>query len=92
MSTTDRRRVYGVELRLPGNKRGVYVGQTGVDPQERLEVHLSGSRYGSGIVQRYGTKIAFVLPAVHGIQAAEALERATARKLRKQGVVVKGGH
>ncbi len=92
MSDSAPRRVYGIELRLPNGKRGVYVGQTGVDPHERLAVHLSGSRYGAGVVQRYGTRIAFVLPPVRGIAAAEAQERATAAKLRRQGVIVKGGH
>ena len=86
------RHVYGIALSLPNGKKGIYVGQTGVDPAERLAVHLSGSRYGSGVVNHYGTKIAFVLPGVVGIPAAEALEKATAKRLRRQGHTVFGGH
>lgn len=91
-------RVYTIELsaeaarRLRATKPVVYVGQTALPPSERLEHHLAGGPPSSRWVRHYGVRVMDVSCAVTTRSAAEALERATARKLKHAGYAVVGGH
>lgn len=72
----------------------VYVGMTGLKPEERFENHKAGKK-ASMVVQRFGLKL---LPELYEVfnpmpfEAAVAMERDLAADLRKQGYTVAGGH
>lgn len=93
--------VYVVELsdraaqRLLPDKPVVYVGQTALDPDERLRKHWRGER-SSSWVRNYGLRLLPELSArVPRLSSrAEALEweARLAQELDAQGYVVKGGH
>lgn len=84
--------VYVIELTLPSRKPGVYVGQTHLDPQVRLEHHLRGGPPASRWVRHYGTRVAAVAGPYATRNAAERAETQTAAKYRRAGYAVKGGH
>lgn len=72
----------------------VYVGMTGLPPEERLANHLAGYK-ASSHVRRYGRRL---LPELFAhlnplpYEAAVEMERDLAEDLRRQGYTVTGGH
>ena len=72
----------------------VYVGMTGLTPEERFQNHKSGKK-ASSVVQSFGVKL---LPELYEIynpmpfEAAAVMEQELAADLRKQGFTVAGGH
>lgn len=72
----------------------VYVGMTGLTPEERFANHKSGLKSAS-LVQRHGVRL---LPELFEIfnpmpfDVAAAMERELAEDLRRQGYTVAGGH
>ena len=72
----------------------VYVGMSGLDPQERFIRHKQGIQSAKW-VERYGLRL---LPELYAhfnpmpFEAAVELERDLAEDLRAQGFTVAGGH
>jgi hypothetical protein len=72
----------------------VYVGMTGLTPQERFANHKSGIK-AARIVQRYGLRL---LPELYEVfnpmpfDVAAQMERELAEDLRAQGYTVAGGY
>ena len=90
-------RLRAVRLANPGRdpkKPCVYVGLTGLPPQERFANHLRGVK-SSGFVQRYGVQL---LPELYAhlnpmpYEAAAQMEMDLAEDLRRLGYTVTGGH
>ena len=79
--------------RDPG-KPCVYVGMTGLSPDERFANHKSGVK-AAGIVKKHGVRL---LPELYEIfnpmpfDVAVSMEQELAEDLRKQGFAVAGGH
>jgi hypothetical protein len=76
------------------NKPCVYVGMTGLTPDERLLNHRKGVK-SSRIVEQYGVRLmpelfAWLNPMP--FDAAVQMERDLAEDLRMQGYTVAGGH
>ncbi len=76
------------------SKPCVYVGMTGLDPEERLANHKNGIK-AARIVERYGIRLlpelyAWLNPMPFG--AASRMEQDLAEDLRSQGYTVTGGH
>jgi hypothetical protein len=75
-------------------KACVYVGMTGLKPEERFANHKAGIK-AAKIVQRYGIRL---LPELFEclnpmpFDAAAQMERELAEDLREQGFTVTGGH
>lgn len=75
-------------------KRCVYVGMTGLTPEERFLNHKSGHK-DAWIVKRYGVRL---LPELYAhlnpmpYEAALKMEMDLAEDLRKEGFAVSGGH
>lgn len=89
--------VYVALLRDPTRDEpwGVYVGQTGRDPDLRFDQHKDGYK-ASGAVRRFGVKLLPELTAhLNPMRAWEAidLEEALAEAFRAAGIAwVEGGH
>lgn len=72
----------------------VYVGMTGLSPEERFANHKAGIK-GAYVVKRYGVRL---LPELFEhlnpmpFDAAAIMERDLAEDLRRQGYTVTGGH
>jgi len=72
----------------------VYVGMTGLDPQERFANHKAGIKAAS-LVKRYGLRL---LPELYQhlnpmpYEAAAQMEVDLAEDLRRAGYTVSGGH
>jgi len=72
----------------------VYVGMSGLRPEERFTNHKSGDK-ASSIVRRYGIRL---LPELYAhlnpmpFEAAAEMERDLADDLRRVGYTVTGGH
>ena len=72
----------------------VYVGMTGLEPEERFQNHKKGLK-ASRVVQLYGVRL---MPELYEIfnpmpfEAAVVMERELAEDLRRQGYTVTGGH
>jgi hypothetical protein len=72
----------------------VYVGMTGLSPDERFANHKSGVKAAS-VVKRHGIRL---LPELYEIfnpmpfEVAVAMEQELAEDLRQQGFTVAGGH
>ena len=72
----------------------VYVGMTGLPPEERFANHKSGLK-AAKVVQVYGVRLMPELYEVYNpmpFDAAVVMERELAEDLRKQGYTVTGGH
>jgi predicted GIY-YIG superfamily endonuclease len=75
-------------------KPRVYVGMTGLSPEERFANHKNGIK-AARVVQRYGVRL---LPELYEVfnpmpfEAALEMERELAEDLRAQGYTVTGGH
>jgi hypothetical protein len=72
----------------------VYVGMTGLKPQQRLEKHLAGYK-ASRFVKKYGVRL---MPELYEelnpltYDEAVVAEAGLARRLRAEGYAVMGGH
>jgi predicted GIY-YIG superfamily endonuclease len=75
-------------------KPSVYVGMTGLRPEERFSNHKAGIK-AAYVVKRYGLRL---LPAFYQhlnpmpYEAAAQMERDLAEDLRRAGYTVTGGH
>lgn len=75
-------------------KPAVYVGMTGLQPEERFANHKAGIKC-AAVVKRYGVRL---LPELFlhlnpmPFDAATEMERDLAEDLRQQGYTVTGGH
>jgi predicted GIY-YIG superfamily endonuclease len=75
-------------------KQRVYVGMTGLTPEERFANHKAGIKAAS-VVKRYGIRL---LPELFAhlnpmpFDAAVAMEKDLAEDLRRAGFTVAGGH
>lgn len=76
------------------SKPCVYVGMTGLPPEERFANHKQGLK-SSSFVKRYGIRL---LPELYAhlnpmpFEAAAAMERDLTDDLRRAGYTVLGGH
>jgi len=72
----------------------VYIGMTGLTPEERFQNHKAGKK-AARVVQMYGVRL---LPEFYEVfnpmpfEAALAMEEDLAADLRSQGYTVAGGH
>ena len=72
----------------------VYVGMSGLTPEERFSNHKRGDK-ASSVVKRYGIRL---LPELYAhlnpmpFEAAAEMERDLAEDLRRAGYTVTGGH
>jgi predicted GIY-YIG superfamily endonuclease len=72
----------------------VYVGMTGLNPEERFTHHKAGTKAAS-VVKRYGLRL---LPELYEhlnpmpYEAAAQMEKDLAEDLRRAGYTVTGGH
>ena len=72
----------------------VYVGMTGLTPEERFVNHKAGTKAAS-VVKRYGLRL---LPELYAhlnpmpYEAAAEMEKDLAEDLRRAGYTVTGGH
>jgi hypothetical protein len=72
----------------------VYVGMTGLTPEERFENHQQGIK-SAGVVERYGLRLLpelFVHLNPMPFDAAVQMEMDLAEDLRRAGYTVTGGH
>lgn len=90
-------RLRDVRAANPGPKKGktcLYVGMTGLTPEERFQNHKAGIK-ASRVVQLFGLRL---LPELYDVfnpmpfDAAVLMERELAEDLRAQGYIVAGGH
>jgi len=75
------------------DKPCVYVGMTGLDPEERFENHKRGIK-AAHVVQKYGVRLLPELYTCYNpmpFEAAAEMERDLAEDLRKEGYTVAGG-
>jgi len=91
--------IYVVDLDSSANKAmapWVYVGQTTLTPEERLQKHLDGGPIASPKVANYGLRLNLNLykdvPQTHFLSDALALEVKTKTDLEADGYTVAGGH
>lgn len=80
-------------LRDPG-KPCVYVGMTGLTPDERFANHKSGLK-AAAVVKHHGLRLLPELYEVYNpmpFDAAVVMEQELAEDLRRQGYTVAGGH
>jgi len=88
------RKVRAENPRRDPNKPCVYVGMTGLTPEERLVNHKAGTKAAS-VVKRYGLRL---LPELYAhlnpmpYEAAVRMEQDLAEDLRRTGYTVTGGH
>jgi predicted GIY-YIG superfamily endonuclease len=91
------KKVRAVRALNPGydsGKQCVYVGMTGLTPQERFKKHKSGYK-ASRYVKKYGIRL---LPELYeelnplSFEEAVIAEEGLARRLRAEGYMVVGGH
>ncbi len=72
----------------------VYVGMSGLSPEERFANHKSGKQ-AAAVVRNFGVRL---LPELYShlnpmpFDAAVVMERELAEDLRRQGYIVTGGH
>ena len=90
------RRLAAVRAANPNRHRGrpcVYVGMTGLTPEERFANHKQGIK-AAAVVQRYGIRL---LPGLYAhlnpmpYEAAAQMEKDLAEDLRREGFTVTGG-
>jgi predicted GIY-YIG superfamily endonuclease len=72
----------------------IYVGMTGLNPEDRFANHKAGTKAAS-VVERYGLRL---LPELYAhlnpmpFEAAAQMEKDLAEDLRRAGYTVTGGH
>lgn len=90
-------RIARVRAANPGrqpDKECVYVGMTGLDPEERFANHKSGTK-AAWVVKKFGVRL---LPELFAhlnpmpFEAAAQMEQDLAADLRRAGYTVTGGH
>lgn len=90
-------RIRKVQRENPGRSSGlpcVYVGMTGLSPEERFQNHKEGIK-DAWVVRRYGLRLMpelFVHLNPMPFEAAAQMERDLAEDLRRAGYTVTGGH
>jgi hypothetical protein len=88
------RKVRAENPRRDPKKPCVYVGMTGLTPEERFANHLAGTKAAS-LVKRYGLRL---LPELYAhltpmpFEAAVEMEKDLPEDLRRAGYTVTGGH
>jgi predicted GIY-YIG superfamily endonuclease len=88
------RAVRAANPKRDGTKPCVYVGMTGLTPEERFANHKAGTKAAS-VVKRYGLRL---LPELYAhlnpmpFEAAAQMEQDLAEDLRRAGYTVTGGH
>ena len=88
------RKVRAENLNSDPKKPYVYVGMTGLTPEERFENHKAGIK-SAQVVKRYGIRL---LPELYAhlnpmpFEAAAQMEMDLAEDLRRAGFGVTGGH
>ena len=88
------RKVRAANPKRDSKKPCVYVGMTGLTPEERFANHKAGVK-GTWIVKRYGIRL---LPELYAhlnpmpYEAAVQMEVDLAEDLRRDGYTVTGGH
>jgi predicted GIY-YIG superfamily endonuclease len=88
------RKVRAENLKRDRKKPCVYVGMTGLRPEERFANHKAGTK-AAWVVKRYGLRL---LPELYEhlnpmpYEAAAQMERDLAEDLRRAGYTVTGGH
>jgi predicted GIY-YIG superfamily endonuclease len=88
------KKVLRVNSKRDPKKPCVYVGMTGLAPEERFQNHQTGIK-AAWVVQRYGVRL---LPQFYEcfnpmpFEAATQMEKDLADDLRNQGYTVTGGH
>jgi hypothetical protein len=88
------RAVRATNPRRDPKKPCVYVGMTGLSPEERFENHKQGIQPAS-VVKRYGLRL---MPELYAhlnpmpFEAAVQMEQDLAEDLRRAGYTVTGGH
>jgi hypothetical protein len=86
-------RVLRANPRRDPDKPCVYVGMSGLTPEERFQNHKNGVK-AARVVQRFGVRL---LPELYAclnpmpFEAAAQMERDLAEDLRNQGFTVTGG-
>lgn len=88
------REVRAVNPKRDPNKPCVYVGMTGLSPEERFENHKKGIKAAS-VVTRFGLRLMPELYEVYNpmpFEAALEMEKELAEDLRRAGYTVTGGH
>lgn len=90
-------RLAAVRATNPNRRRGkpgVYIGMTGLTPEERFANHKRGIKAAT-VVQRYGVRL---LPEMYAhlnpmpYEAAAQMEKDLAEDLRREGYTVTGGY
>ncbi len=88
------RRVRAANPNRDPKKPCIYVGMTGLAPEERFTNHKAGIK-DAPLVRRYGIRL---LPDLYAhlnpmpYEAAVQMERDLAEDLRREGYIVTGGH
>ena len=88
------RKVRAVNPKRDRKKPCVYVGMTGLTPEERFANHKAGIK-DAWVVKRYGLRL---LPELYAhlnpmpFEAAAQMEKDLAEDLRRAGYTVTGGH
>jgi predicted GIY-YIG superfamily endonuclease len=88
------KKVRGENPKRDPNKPCVYVGMTGLAPEERFANHKAGIK-DAAVVKRYGIRL---LPELFAhlnpmpFEAAAQMEKDLAEDLRQAGYTVTGGH
>ena len=88
------RKVCAANPRRDSKKPCVYVGMTGLTPQERFANHKAGTK-AAWVVKRYGLRL---VPELYAhlnpmpYEAAAQMEKDLAKDLRRAGYTVTGGH
>jgi hypothetical protein len=88
------RKVRAENPKRDGKKACVYVGMTGLTPEERFANHKAGTK-AAWVVKRYGIRLlpelcAHLNPMPY--EAAAQMEKDLADDLRRAGYTVTGGH
>jgi predicted GIY-YIG superfamily endonuclease len=88
------RKVRSENIKRDPQKPCVYVGMTGLTPEERFANHKAGTK-AAWVVKRYGLRL---LPELYShlnpmpYEAAAQMEKDLAEDLRRAGYTVTGGH
>jgi hypothetical protein len=88
------RKVRAANPKRDPKKPYVYVGMTGLTPEERFANHKAGTK-AAWVVQRYGLRL---LPELYEhlnpmpYEAAAQMEKDFAEDLRRAGYTITGGH
>jgi hypothetical protein len=88
------REVRAANPKRDASKPCLYVGMTGLTPEERFENHKAGIK-AARVVQLFGIRLVPELYEIYNpmpYDVAVAMERELAEELRAQGYTITGGH